>query len=91
LNYLSGGDVKVTGGGGSDFFGVTQVDIQGALTGVLILNHGHSFKVDPDTVLIYYNGTNVKMVCFALAHPLSCMIDYLLANVSAFVCVLEST
>jgi hypothetical protein len=91
LNYLSGGDVKVTGGGGSDFFGVTKVDIQGALTGVLILNHGHSFKVDPDTVLIYYNGTNVKMVCFALAHPLSCMIDYLLANVSAFVCVLEST
>jgi hypothetical protein len=77
FNYLAGGDVRVTGGGGSDFSGVTQVDVSGALTGITILDHGHSFTSDPDAVSMYYNGTDVKMVCPCLAHLLFCIIGCL--------------
>lgn len=69
--------MRVTGGGGSDFSGVTQVDVSGALTGITILDHGHSFTSDPDAVSMYYNGTDVKMVCPCLAHLLFCIIGCL--------------
>jgi hypothetical protein len=62
INYLSGGVIQVTGGGGSGFSGTTEVNVNGSLTGVLISNHGSGFSTDPDTVLLFYNGTNVNMV-----------------------------
>lgn len=61
-NFLSEGVIRVTGGGGSGFSGGVQVDANGALTGILISDHGSGFSSDPDSVSIYYNGTNVNMV-----------------------------
>ena len=61
-NFLSGGVIRVTGGGGSGFSGGVQVDSNGALTTIMILDHGSGFTSDPDSVSIYYNGTNVNMV-----------------------------
>jgi hypothetical protein len=61
-NFLSGGVLRVTGGGGSGFSGGVQVDSNGALTRILISDHGSGFTSDPDSVSLYYNGTNVNMV-----------------------------
>lgn len=70
--------MRVTGGGGSGFSGVTQTDASGALMGVTTLDHGHSFTSDPDAVSIYYNGTDVKMVRLSIAHSSFCIIGCLL-------------
>ena len=62
INYLSGGILRVTGGGGSGFAGLILVNSSGALTDVSISNHGTGFATDPDEVVIYYSDTNEDMV-----------------------------
>jgi hypothetical protein len=64
VNYVSQGNIQVVGGGGSGVLGTIQVDASGAIETVLISNHGSGFTMDPEIILVFYNGTYVNMASY---------------------------